>query len=350
MQNVTKLLYSKEFFMSEIKLYVYNAGKGDCLLVKYLGKSDKYRNILIDSGTSRFKRCLSALERELSAAGEGIDLVVLTHVDNDHIGGLLGLERTNAPLTAGEFIISHPDGADMGFMAGDAQLSVRGNDELYKSLVRRNATVRSAVRGDILELDGARISIISPTQERLDRLFTTVLPDTPLGGGIDWAAELGTLMSAPLPLRDTSVNNLSSIMFVLEYADVRLLFTGDGVFDDIREGLQSLGFCETGNRGVRFDAVKLPHHGSARNLSEEWPKTIDSHRFVICADGAGHPDKQTIAKLLKWYGEIEIYSGTDWWSRDFLVREDTERFIASGKLTFSKAEGGELVWKSEAAI
>lgn len=328
-----------------IKLHIYDAGKGDCLLLKYRGKSGKNRNILVDTGTGRFRGQLSRLEQNITNAGEHIDLLVLTHVDNDHLGGLLGLERHGTPLHADEFMINHPDTDAAPGEEGDVPLSAKENHELYHMLFARGAALRGAVRGDVICLDGAKIYIIGPTRERLDDLFASTVQDTPLGGGSDWGVGLGKLMNAPLPAGDTSVNNAASVIFVFEYMGVRLLFTGDGIPEDILEGLRNCGLPRTSAGRIRFDAVKLPHHGSARNISEAWPQVIDAHQFIICADGSRHPDKLTAAKLLKWYGTVEIFSGKSWWDRDFITREDRESFVETGRLSFYKADKGDvLTW------
>jgi len=328
-----------------IKLYTFDAGKGDCLLLRYQGKSGKKHNILVDSGTSRFKNQLSQLEKKIIDDGEQIDYVIITHVDNDHLGGLLSLERHGTPLRADEFVINHPDAGPVLDRESDTPLSARENNELYNMLSKRGAAMRGAVRGDVICLDGAKLYITGPTQERLNNIFGSMAQDTPLGGGSDGGAGLETLMASPLPARDTSANNAASIVFVFEYLGVRLLFTGDGLPEDILDGLRTCGLARAEDGRIRFDAVKLPHHGSARNISEEMPSIIDAHRFIICADGSQHPDKLTVAKLLKWYGTVEVFSGRSWWDRDFVTREDRERFVEAGKLHFCEAERGDvLTW------
>lgn len=86
-----------------------------------------------------------------------------------------------------------------------------------------------------------------------------------------------------------------------------------------------------------YDLVKLPHHGSVRNISEEWSQKINCRNYMICTDGFSHPDKQTIAKLLQWYGEIHVYGSVDWWSR-FLLDEDKACNVHF-------AEGEKILWK-----
>ena len=66
----------------------------------------------------------------------------------------------------------------------------------------------------------------------------------------------------------------------------------------------------------------FPHHGAVGNISEEFPEHISCENFLICTDGVMHPDKQTAAKLQKWYGKIRITSPSDWWNRVFFTEND----------------------------
>ena len=64
------------------------AGYGDCILLS-LGEHDKY-NILIDGGVAGTysKRIGKELE-QIRKKGEKINLMICTHMDNDHIAGLV---------------------------------------------------------------------------------------------------------------------------------------------------------------------------------------------------------------------------------------------------------------------
>ena len=88
------------------------------------------------------------------------------------------------------------------------------------------------------------------------------------------------------------VKDVSNIMDEMEYAGIRNLFCGDAWAENIPGG--------------KYDLVKLPHHGSIRNISDALLSRIQADTFLICADGTSHPNKQTIAKLLQQYGNISM--------------------------------------------
>ncbi|MBN1965666.1 MAG: MBL fold metallo-hydrolase, partial [Anaerolineae bacterium] len=74
-------------------LRVVQARFGDCLIVEH-GSGKSRKNILVDGGPARVYGPYLRKELERIAAESGqVDLMVLTHVDNDHVLGLLELMR-----------------------------------------------------------------------------------------------------------------------------------------------------------------------------------------------------------------------------------------------------------------
>ena len=98
---------------------------------------------------------------------------------------------------------------------------------------------------------------------------------------------------------DMSVPNMSSIMLLVEAEGRKLLLTGDGRGDQLIEGLQQLKLLkEDGTYHV--DVFKLPHHGSARNVTFGLFERITAETYVICADGKhDNPDFETLEWLVQ---------------------------------------------------
>jgi glyoxylase-like metal-dependent hydrolase (beta-lactamase superfamily II) len=72
-------------------LTVFPAGDGDCLLLSYGGDKPPYRHVVIDGGRASAWDHLKARLAKIRDAGEELELLVLTHVDADHIEGVLSL-------------------------------------------------------------------------------------------------------------------------------------------------------------------------------------------------------------------------------------------------------------------
>lgn len=67
-----------------LEVYTYNAGKGDCIRLRF---GDGH-NIFIDTGVTRFGTKFRSICEDVLKAGESLDLLILSHVDDDHIGGI----------------------------------------------------------------------------------------------------------------------------------------------------------------------------------------------------------------------------------------------------------------------
>jgi hypothetical protein len=96
---------------------------------------------------------------------------------------------------------------------------------------------------------------------------------------------------------DDSVFNLSSIVCLVELGGKTILLTGDALSDDILEGLKEQK-CLDKNGKLHVNILKLPHHGSARNVSDELLQTVSADHYVISANGKyDNPDKATLERI-----------------------------------------------------
>jgi beta-lactamase superfamily II metal-dependent hydrolase len=101
--------------------------------------------------------------------------------------------------------------------------------------------------------------------------------------------------------KDDSIGNGSSISFVLETENKKVLFLADTFAEDIIEELKKKYSDET-RYPIFFDAVKVSHHGSFRNNSPELFKIVDSNNFLFSTNGKHqshkHPDAETISCII----------------------------------------------------
>ncbi len=132
-----------------------------------------------------------------------------------------------------------------------------------------------------VEADGLSLTIAGPNQANLDQLKQR------------WEAWLATRGVGAF---DTSYTNLSSIMFLAESDGKSILFTGDGRGDALLAGLRQSGRLAGGT--LHVDVLKMPHHGSSRNVPPEFFTAISADRYVISADGEnGNPDRDTLQAI-----------------------------------------------------
>jgi beta-lactamase superfamily II metal-dependent hydrolase len=98
---------------------------------------------------------------------------------------------------------------------------------------------------------------------------------------------------------DDSKVNSSSIIFLAEYDNKCCLFTGDGILGATRFPGRGVPLMPGSGR-IRFDALKVPHHGSKGNLSTSFLESIECRAYLFSSNGTrhGHPDRETVARIL----------------------------------------------------
>lgn len=99
---------------------------------------------------------------------------------------------------------------------------------------------------------------------------------------------------------DSSEENGSSIAFLLQLRDKKIMFLSDSHPSIIVNSLKQLGFSKTNK--LQMDLMQVPHHGSKHNINNELLGMIECSNFVISADGYNvHnlPNKEAIVRILK---------------------------------------------------
>ena len=317
------------------RLEAMPAGPGDALVVEW-GEGRRRWRLLVDAGPRTAWDAVGARLR--ARRRESYELFVVTHVDEDHIGGALRLiddaelaPRVRAVWFNG-YVHCKSGGNVLGPVHGE-QLTQRVLDAALPWNAGRPNPIAPGVGGPVVvasagELPavdlpgGARAVLLSPSGPKLRKL-AGVWEDAVVGAGLVPGRGAGgqgaavrqrprefpplpdDLARAALPAlaagreRDSSAANGSSIAFVLEYAGRRLLLTGDAHPDLLAANLARYG-ASVGEERPRLDLVKLPHHGSGANVTAALAASWSASRFVISTDGTGyaHPDDSALARLM----------------------------------------------------
>ena len=317
-------------------LEALQAFHGDSLLV-HAGSRDEPLLLLVDGGPSRtWETSLGPRLEELRAerSGDGalaIDLAMVSHIDSDHVAGMV--DFAGALVT--QQLDSEPLRYEVGTLWHNSFDDVLGNDaeELRAAAVEvlsapladrvadeiraaGLAVVASVAEGRelrdqaqtlgwsvnepfdgpvVLPKEGARtitlgplkLTVVCPHAEQLEKLHEA---------WDKWLRQHPKDVAAPAgaaPSRDTSPYNLSSIVVLAECGGKRMLLTGDARDDHILAGLDAAGIATDGRTHV--DILKLPHHGSIRNMGAEFFERISADHYVISADGRhGNPETDTL--------------------------------------------------------
>lgn len=285
--------------------------------------------MLIDGGPYQtFRNHLKPTLQKLLLNGK-IDLMVLTHIDNDHIIGLLDLlneiknERQNRTKelvnisrmwhNSFKSLLLLPDEPKQLLARIFQDQSLVGRKNILESLIMKGyqqgtdltklaKSLKIPINqgfGEVIEV-GNKVRSISfkninlhlfgPTKKNLEKLrkewndwFTKKQQNRKTESGL-------------IQILDKSVPNLASMMFLAEIKNRKILFTGDGLGQDVVDILSKNAMLDQGGK-FYVDILKVPHHGSDRNTSREFFKTVIAEYYIISANGR---DDNPSMNTLRW--------------------------------------------------
>ena len=227
-----------------------DVGQGDATLIV----SPDGTQVLVDGGPG--PAVLRELGKAMGFFDRDIDMIVATHPDKDHIGGLIDVLRRYDVHT----------------------ILVSGNE---------SETAVSDLFNSLAEDEGAS-QYVARTSQQFD-----------LGGPI---------LSVLFPDRDAGglESNTASIVLKLNYGETDFIFTGDAP-QAIEEYLVSV-FGES----LESKVLKVGHHGSKTSTAETFVSAVHPTYAIISAgkdNPYGHPHQETLATLQKFGIETKSTAG-----------------------------------------
>ena len=305
------------------------ANYGDALLVHW-GEGPDQRRMLVDAGLVKSSPAVIERVREVG----GVDLLVLTHVDGDHIGGVIELlEQPDATeLVPAIWFNAYAHLVRAADLLGPVQaerlteqLAFLGEGEVAwndgwphppdQSRGRTGGPVMRTGAPVSVELPGrATATLLSPTPTELAELEPKWAPAVRTAGLVSGESRveepevrrradmLGTRPTLEeLADRRTGVDhseaNGSSIAFVFEHEGTRILLAGDAHPGVLEEGLRALS---PDDGPYRLDAFKVPHHGSKKNVTASLVEAVDCPLWLVStsAERFQHPDDEALARIV----------------------------------------------------
>jgi competence protein ComEC len=177
-----------------------------------------------------------------------VDLLVLTHPDDDHVQGLVSVVQRLHVMAA----------LDSGFPSDPETPCTR----LRTALAARRVPVSRAQRGEKIDIGGdVYLEILHPSENYLKNTHS-----------------------------DTNNN---AIVLRLIYKNTKILFTAD-LEDEGEKELLSSG------QDISADVLKVGHHGSRGSSSEKFLRRVSPKIGVISCgreNRFGHPHKETLTRL-----------------------------------------------------
>lgn len=308
--------------------------------------------ILIDGGTAQ---SFDIWKSQVIGKKDKIDSVIVTHIDNDHINGMIKLlTHPECPFVEQVYFNGAEqlfgqltdDGeedrrAELKLLGLSAEYSVISNKEsigysegtsLSYVLSSKRIKCNEIVSGKALyreicpsfDIGSLKFTLIGPVknslatlkrfwEEKLEernihpRIISKSFYDAfeQFTSSIKTSIENNHQISSQKPssikdlanipfVDDDSPTNKSSFSFLIEKDSKRILYLGDCDSEVVTSWLDQQEIDK-----IKVDIVKISHHGSKNNTSLVLLKRIDCSKYLISTNGKshGHPDIETLARI-----------------------------------------------------
>lgn len=327
-------------------------GTGDCLLI-----TSDICNILVDCG-----RYNNAVKRVLSENGiETLDLIIATHIDNDHIGGLINLikEKTVTQILFNGFHhIPLENISNKQHEISDEKYKCLKNYQSYFSLHthnedkvdakqslslseeirKRNIPWNSIIDEERLSVDykkeitieNVKITLLSPNDSQLretyneyrkfiyeklgyllekdkkEDVFRSLYDLTQTKNIVqsdEYSISAYTTLSKSL-ISKYSREDLNTDTSISNKASLAFIIEIEDkkilILGDAHPDTiyESLNKIER-DKPIIFDAIKVSHHGSNKNTTNKLLSLIDSPIYIFCGgNNTDKPSEYTISKII----------------------------------------------------
>ncbi len=235
-----------------LRVSMLNVGQGDAILVT----DPNGFQILIDAGPD--DGVVQALESVVPLYDKSLDMLIVTHPDADHIGGVSSVLDVYRVYQVAD-----------NRVAKDTDTALRARADEQDEV----AEVRALYAGDRMDLpSGVTIEVLHPS--------------------VGYTSE--------------EVNNYSTVL-KLSYGSISYLFTGD-----MDSSVESSLLQRYGADSLDVSVLKIPHHGSRFSSSLEFLKVVRPEMGIVsfaCKNSYGHPSTQAVDRYN--YLNIPVYTTCD---------------------------------------
>jgi competence protein ComEC len=243
-----------------MEVHYIDVGQGDSILVKTPNK----KTILIDGGLPKAgKKVVSYLKKH---EVEKIDLLIATHPDYDHIGGLINVMRS--------FEVK--------------QILDSGKIHLTSAFARYAAEIRKQ-------------GIIKKTAKPNQRIH------------LDSDLKIKVLNA----YEKSQSNNESSIVLKMTYSEMDFLFMGDATIKQEKKLMEKYD--------IQSEIMKVAHHGSDTSTSLEFLREVNPEIAILTYsidNDYGHPVERVVENLDRI--EAIVYSTASF--GDIMIRTNGKNF------------------------
>jgi len=310
-------------------LETIKAKHGDCLLLHW-GTAAAPKIGLIDGGPDTvygnfLKPRLKKIAKDRGKDVLPLDLTMVSHIDDDHINGILDfaddIENGDAPADIGLLWFNSLEGLLKDKIAEGSTAQVTAAVNQMAAPVENEwhrKVLASVPQGQQLHAFAKRHGIFDQMNSPFQPLVMNAKQKATKIAGLSltvigpFADEVEALRKKWKELRkkgitaafsDPSPYNLSSIVVIAEFGGKTMLLTGDARGDKVLEGLKVQGKLKNGK--VHLDLLKLPHHGSQNNVTQGFFEQVTADVYVVSGDNVKfkNPHKKAMQQLADARGD-----------------------------------------------
>lgn len=284
--------YSEVDNVRDLKVYFIDIGQGDCIFIEL----PDGKNMLIDTGEKRNagKVKIDKYLRDEKGNKVTIDYCVATHPDSDHIGLMPYVyEQYDVLKSYRPYVYSENKSASALPYELNKGIKIKNSSNIYYDYIT-NVNAEQTYWEFFKDDSDFSNGFTGKDGEIYEYTVNFVMP---------YADNLNDYQYFTMP------NDFSAVI-MLEYADRKILFTGDIEYETGKKGAEQSFIREfsTSNPAmVDCDVLKVAHHGSDSSTSPEFLSLVKPEYSVISCGLSNkhrHPLKSTLDNLVNCGSEI----------------------------------------------
>lgn len=284
--------YSEVDNVRDLKVYFIDIGQGDCIFIEL----PDGKNMLIDTGEKRNagKAKIDKYLRDEKGNKVTIDYCVATHPDSDHIGLMPYVyEQYDVLKSYRPYVYSENKSASALPYELNKGIKIKNSSNIYYDYIT-NVNAEQTYWEFFKDDSDFSNGFTGKDGEIYEYTVNFVMP---------YADNLNDYQYFTTP------NDFSAVI-MLEYADRKILFTGDIEYETGKKGAEQSfirEFSTSNSAMVDCDVLKVAHHGSDSSTSPEFLSLVKPEYSVISCGLSNkhrHPLKSTLDNLVKCGSDI----------------------------------------------
>ena len=264
---------SQDVSVCELKVHFIDIGQGDSILVELPDN----KIMLVDAGpNSGEDNLLTYLNNIFTARqNKNIDYFIVTHQDEDHIGGADKVfDNFNVLTFYRPNVYTDQEMIDYGYSSSEVNTC---NTVVFKTMIAK------------MNAEGCSV-------------FVNTKSSNPFGLGSECEYTIEFL--SPKDTKYTDPNNYSPIT-IISYKNRKIMLTGDA-----EKLVEKQVLSDYSEDFLACDILKLGHHGSDTSTSKEFLDAVNP-KYIAISCGLNnkykHPTESVLARVITKVGEGNVY-------------------------------------------